>query len=310
MSDSESVSDVEVEDQVQVQSEEEEEERPQGVTSDPYLLEDAEYIKSETRWRNKQRTLVFASRGVDGRHRHLLEDLRKLMPHHKTESKFEKKESFTEINEICELKSCNNCVFIEARRHAQHCYLWVARIPTGPTIKFQILNTHTSAEVKMSGNCLLGSRPFLVFDDKFDDKPHTRLMKELLMQTFGTPRNHPKSKPFFDHVASFHILDGKIWFRHYQVSPDVPENMHEPEHQQLTEIGPRFVLDPIMILEGSFSGRKIYQNPTYMSPLAARRAMRMVKADGWKSRILTMAKREKHKEKNQIPEDPLDDTFA
>ena len=29
-------------------------------------------------------------------------------------------------------------------------------------------------------------------------------MKELLTQVFGTPRGHRKSKPFLDHVLSFH----------------------------------------------------------------------------------------------------------
>jgi ribosome biogenesis protein BRX1 len=43
------------------------------------------------------------------------------------------------------------------------------------------------------------------------------LMKELLIQTFSTPKNHPKSKPFSDHILSFYILDEKIWFRNYQV---------------------------------------------------------------------------------------------
>ena len=58
----------------------------------------------DTRWRNKQRTLVFCSRGIDGRSRHLMEDMRKLMPHAKMEPKFEKKQDFADIPEICELK--------------------------------------------------------------------------------------------------------------------------------------------------------------------------------------------------------------
>lgn len=52
---------------------------------DPYLLEEATYLRTEKRWVNKQRTLVVASRGIGARHRHLLEDLKKLLPHHKAE---------------------------------------------------------------------------------------------------------------------------------------------------------------------------------------------------------------------------------
>lgn len=37
------------------------------------------------------------------------------------------------------------------------------------------------------------------------------------IQLFGTPLGHPRSKPFVDHIISFYVVDGKIWFRHYQV---------------------------------------------------------------------------------------------
>ena len=36
---------------------------------------------------NKHRCLVFGSRGMTARYRHLLEDVRALVPHHKKESK-------------------------------------------------------------------------------------------------------------------------------------------------------------------------------------------------------------------------------
>ena len=42
-------------------------------------------------------------------------------------------------------------------------------------------------------------------------------MKEVLVQTFGTPNMHPKSKPFYDHMFAFNIADNRIWFRNYQV---------------------------------------------------------------------------------------------
>ena len=37
-------------------------------------------------------------------------------------------------------------------------------------------------------------------------------------QAFSTPKKHHKSKPFFDHVLSFTLADGRIWFRNYQAS--------------------------------------------------------------------------------------------
>ena len=76
---------------------------------------------------------------------------------------------------------------------------------------------HTMAELKLSGNHLKGSRPVLSFDASFDQQPHLQLMKEMFTQSFATPRRHPKSKPFHDHVISFHLLDNRIWLRNYQV---------------------------------------------------------------------------------------------
>lgn len=40
-------------------------------------------FRSDGTYRNKQRVLLFSSRGITSRFRHLLADLRKLIPHHK-----------------------------------------------------------------------------------------------------------------------------------------------------------------------------------------------------------------------------------
>jgi hypothetical protein len=37
-------------------------------------------------------------------------------------------------------------------------------------------------ELKMTGNCLRGSRPFLSFDKSFDEQDHTKLIKQLFTQ--------------------------------------------------------------------------------------------------------------------------------
>lgn len=76
---------------------------------------------------------------------------------------------------------------------------------------------HTMDELKMTGNCLKGSRPILSFDKSFESAPHWALLKELLAQVFNVPKGSRRSKPFFDHVLSFSIADNRIWFRNYQV---------------------------------------------------------------------------------------------
>ncbi len=46
-------------------------------------------------------------------------------------------------------------------------------------------------------------------------------------QTFATPKRHHKAKPFFDHVLSFTLADGRIWVRNYQASSfTVSTNRH------------------------------------------------------------------------------------
>ena len=40
-------------------------------------------------------------------------------------------------------------------------------------------------ELKMTGNCLKGSRPIVVFDKQFDDAPHWKVIKEVLMNVSG-----------------------------------------------------------------------------------------------------------------------------
>lgn len=264
---------------------------------DPYLLQDATYIMTDPNWKNKQRVLVFSSRGIGSRGRHLMNDMKRLLPHSKHEVKFEKKMGMKDISEICELKSCNNCLFFEARK--DNLYMYVAKVPHGPTMKFEVLNMHTLAEIKLSGNCLHGSRPLLTFDTDFDskEKPHLRLMKEMFIQIFGTPRNHPKSKPFHDHVMSFYHEDGKVYFRHFQISPMTDDDLNEPERQLLTEIGPRFVLDPIRIFDGSFGGRTVYMNEAYATPTAKRVMLKRLRAKEYELRCKKRERREEHIER-------------
>eukprot|EP00918_Siedleckia_nematoides_P039932 GHVU01086764.1.p1 GENE.GHVU01086764.1~~GHVU01086764.1.p1 ORF type:complete len:415 (-),score=89.08 GHVU01086764.1:789-2033(-) len=274
---------------------------------DPYLLADAHYIKKSVKWINKQRTLVLATRGIVSRHRHLMLDFRRLLPHHKAEVKWEKKGQLRELGELAEIHSCNNVLFFESRK-ATDLYLWLGRCPAGPTIKFQAFNVHTVEEMKATGNCLLHSRPLLSFDSSFADAPETALMKELFVQAFGTPRNHPKAKPFHDHVMHFAQLDGKIWIRHYQVAPLVPTDTpkRDLEKVHLIEIGPRVVLQPLFILNGAFQGRKLYTNTDYRSPTALRVLAKKTGGSKYAQRVAGIQEREARHDALQLPADPFD----
>eukprot|EP00921_Rhytidocystis_pertsovi_P012879 GHVQ01020915.1.p1 GENE.GHVQ01020915.1~~GHVQ01020915.1.p1 ORF type:complete len:173 (+),score=22.71 GHVQ01020915.1:161-679(+) len=155
-------------------------------------------------------------------------------------------------------------------------------------------------ELKMTGNCLLHSRPLFTFNQPFSDLIHLKLLKELLIQSFGTPRNHPLTKPFHDHVMSFFWHDEKVWFRHYQISPKTDDDANIPDRQLLTEIGPRFVLDPIKIFEESFGGKTLWQNPFYLSPAQVRSSVRHAEAQKYISRVDQESKRRDHVDRTKL----------
>lgn len=74
-----------------------------------------------------------------------------------------------------------NTLYFEARKH-EDLYLWAAKTPNGPSVKMHVQNIHTMDELKMTGNCLKGSRPILSFSEEFDKVPHWTLLKELFTQ--------------------------------------------------------------------------------------------------------------------------------
>jgi RNA-binding protein required for 60S ribosomal subunit biogenesis len=181
-----------------------------------------ETFQSDGKYHNKQRCLIICSRGITSRVRHLLEDLRTLIPHHKKDSKIdinknEKGGIGSVVNDIAEMRGCNSVLFLECRKK-QDAYLWlghtksasVSGLTSGPSAKFLLENIHTMDELRLTGNCMRGSRPILVFDPDFDEKEELKLLKCLFLDVFGTPRGHPKSKPFVDRVMGFYHADGKV----------------------------------------------------------------------------------------------------
>jgi len=266
---------------------------------------------------NKQRVMVLCSRGVGTRHRHLMEDMRALLPHHRREVKHDSKRDLHELNELCDLKSCNGCLFFEVRKK-KDLYLWAARTPNGPSLKFLVSNVHTMDELRLTGNCLLGSRPVLSFTDDFSEAPHLQLVKEVLALTFGTPRGHPKSKPFVDRVMQFSFLDGRVWVRNYQISDSTVDAREVKkaaklgeETTRLVEIGPRFVLTLIKVFEGGFTGRPLYENALYQSPNAARSQLKRALGHKYASRKVAEADSRKRQAlvRESVPEDPLANVF-
>lgn len=260
-----------------------------------------------TRHINRQRVLVISSRGVTYRHRHLISDLLALLPHARKEPKFDSKKNLNKLNEVAELYNCNNICFFECRKH-QDLYLWLTKPPNGPTVKFHIQNLHTLDELNFTGNCLKGLRPVLSFDKAFESSDHHRLLRELFTHTFGVPPNARRSKPFTDHVMTFSIVDNKIWIRNYQISEtqDAKDGVISTEDDlSLVEIGPRFVLTIITVLEGSFGGPKIYENKEYVSPNFVRAQLKQQQADQARKRLEQARERKLTQRLKVLAQDPL-----
>ncbi|KAL4929223.1 Brix-domain-containing protein [Aspergillus undulatus] len=255
----------------------------------------------------KTRVLMLTSRGVTSRHRHLLADMTSLLPHTHKESKLDSRKKAAGynllLNSLADLHSCNVIFFLEAKKNGQDLYLWLSRPPNGPTIKFHVNNLHTMAELNtgFAGNCLKGGRGIVVFDQSFDEQgpvmsqpgnEYRGLIREMLRSVFCVPKRGVKGmKPFIDRVIGIYGVDGKIWIRVYEIreseggnKKDGEEEAGKPAHNPkdgpevtLVEIGPRFVLTPIVILEGSFGGPVIYENKEYVSPNQVRRDIRVSK---------------------------------
>jgi ribosome biogenesis protein BRX1 len=223
--------------------------------------------KENSKWINKQRTLLVTSRGVSHQERHIVNDIISLLPHAKKEVKIEKNVAKEDLNDICFNHNCKNCLYFEHRK--RELVLWMIRSPEGPCAKFQVRNIHTLNEIKLTGNCLKYSRPLLSFDKSFDTEPHLQLLKEMFQHTFNSPKNHPKTKPFYDHIIAFYNVNNHIFFRNYQIVNDLKERFTDSDDVsklQLIEIGPRFSLNIIRIFDGPLGGKTIFQNPFYIPP--------------------------------------------
>lgn len=98
-------------------------------------------------FKNKQKVLILCSRGVTHRYRHLMNDMRLLLPHGKKESKLDDKSHVSVINEVADLNNCNNVLYFECRKQ-QDLYLWLGKTPNGPSAKFLVLNGTSSRNLR------------------------------------------------------------------------------------------------------------------------------------------------------------------
>ena len=111
----------------------------------------------------------------------------------------------------------------------------------------------------------------------------------------------------------FTMADGKIWIRCFEIKETAISKGDKDEEKEngvngvngasagttkavtakrgdgqtkisLVEIGPRFVLTPIVILESSFGGPVLYENKEFVSPNQLRSELRLKKAGRYNRR--------------------------
>jgi len=267
----------------------------------------ASHVKDATFVNKTERTLVLASRGTTSRYRHLMLDLMTLLPNAKKDAKLDTKNERQVVVEAADLRGCSTALFFECRKK-QDCYMWLAKTPSGPSIKFHVENVHTMAELKMTGNHLKFSRPSLHFAPAFDEEPHRKLIKEALIQTFSTPYKHFKSKPFYDHQMCFYWEDGRVWFRNYQVVHPVGKEV-KAQGLTLSEAGPRLCLHPIKIFAGAFGGAVLFEDETFVSPNERRAENKKRDVEKYQRKVQKKQARKAHKSMNALKGGELDDLF-
>jgi ribosome biogenesis protein BRX1 len=236
----------------------------------------------------QNRTLILCSRGASTQQKTLIKDLVRLLPHSKKEAKVDRKKHFNALNDLADLHSCNNVLYLESRKNT--CFLWLGHYPEGPSVKFLVENLHTSDEMRLTGNCLKSSRPVLSFDNSFKTSTHLQLIQQMFMQTLATPNRHPKSMPFIDHLFSFSQAFDKIFFRNFEIAKDGKE-------VQLVEIGPRFTLTTVKVLKGLVSGETLYKNGSFVMP---KKELVMRRADRFEEKMRKKAKREQKRESEDL----------
>jgi len=104
------------------------------------MIGEKEETNEESKWINKQRTLIVCSHGVNHMQHDLGNDLYALMPHAKKEVKVDRRNAYEELLELCQMRSCNNFIYLEARKR-KNLYMWLGKAPNGPCYKFFINNS-------------------------------------------------------------------------------------------------------------------------------------------------------------------------
>ena len=136
--------------------------------------------------------LVLGTRGLKARHRHLMRDLLRLLPHGVPGSKLDTSEDgLAGVVSACEDADCSAALLLDAR-DGQRLFMWAASCPNGPSAMFRVRNVHTVAELNLEAHRCAGVRNLLSFDASFETSANRKVIKALLVNALSVPRGAAK----------------------------------------------------------------------------------------------------------------------
>jgi ribosome biogenesis protein BRX1 len=217
---------------------------------------------------NEDALHVLVQRGITPRQRHLVRDLGHLLPRARFGGKMPRSMHLEALQDACFVSEGGMRALFLPATFEDEMRLWLVRLPHGPSVQFQVLNVHTTAECNFEHSLRRVRHPCLVsFDASFDQAPHLRLIRELLRSAFSSPPpgGAPSAAPGqeeshladcgFQTVVSFHYLDERVWMRAY----DAVLGEDGTGCEELRERGPRLVLTPQRILSSVLDGAPLWE---------------------------------------------------
>ena len=217
-----------------------------------------------------------ATRGIKTRHRHLMRDLLRVLPHGKRGSKIATngEQGLGELLQLCEESDCSEALLLDARDPAGRLYLWAATCPEGPSVLFRVVNVHTVAELKLEARRAHRARNVLIFDRAFGWRlaelsacglqallapgrafgcsSERRVVRALLTRIFSVDPSVEPGRAL--HAITFLWLDGRVWLRVYRI-----QYADDGTVLDVAEIGPRTVLCPVRIIASGFGGAILHE---------------------------------------------------
>ena len=225
-----------------------------------------EFIKPEPKIKQKQpkkfkkiktaNAMILARQGIHFSIRHFMPDLLSFMPNVQQLPKFTGEE-LIQLNSLAEKNKCDVIMLLESKGE-ENTLFWLSLRDEGPTICFKLTNPYKIEELNLYGVCTKNSSPLLIFDKAFDSTPEYSIMKRLLTKALSVPYKTKGMREVIDTAISFFIVEKHIYFRRYQISWD-------EDQVRLFEAGPRFILQPVFILNGPFCGKQVWRNEEFAS---------------------------------------------